>query len=114
MVDASAFSWLWDTQALADNPPAPSTVTVLTYHNDVARTGQNLEETILTPANVNFYGFGKLGFLAVDGLVDAEPSYVSNLKVAGHAHSVVFAATEHDSVCAFDTDTLVQLWHVTC
>jgi outer membrane protein assembly factor BamB len=113
MVDASAFSWLWDTQALADNPPAPSTVTVFTYHNDVARTGQNLEEKTLTPANVNFYDFGKLGFLAVDGLVDAEPLYVSNLKVAGHAHNVVFAATEHDSVYAFDADTLVQLWHVT-
>jgi hypothetical protein len=111
--DASAFSWLWNTPALADTPPTPSTVTVLTYHNDVARTGQNLEEKILTPANVNFYGFGKLGFLAVDGLVDAEPLYVSNLKVAGHAHNVVFAATEHDSVYAFDADTLAQLWHVT-
>jgi hypothetical protein len=110
---ASAFSWLWNTPALADNPPAPSTVTVLTYHNDAARTGQNLEEKILTPANVNFYGFGKLGFLAVDGLVDAEPLYVSNLKVAGHAHNMVFAATEHDSVYAFDADTLAQLWHVT-
>jgi hypothetical protein len=111
--DASAFSWLWNTPALADNPPAPSTVTVLTYHNDLARTGQNLVEKILTPANVNFYGFGKLGFLAVDGLVDAEPLYVSNLKVAAHAHNIVFAATEHDSVYAFDADTLAQLWHVT-
>jgi hypothetical protein len=60
--DASAFGWPWSTPALADNPPAPSTVTVLTYHNDVARTGQNLEEGILTPANVNFYGFGKWDF----------------------------------------------------
>jgi hypothetical protein len=111
--DATAFSWPWSTPALADNPPAPSTVTVLTYHNDVARTGQNLEEKILRPANVNFYGFGKLGFLAVDGLVDAEPLYVSNLPVAGHAHNVVFTATEHDSVYAFDADTQAQLWHVT-
>jgi hypothetical protein len=111
--DASTFSWPWNAPALADNPSGPSTVTVLTYHNDVARTGQNLEEKILMPANVNFYGFGKLGFLAVDGLVDAQPLYVSNLKVAGHAHNVVFAATEHDSVYAFDADTLAQLWHVT-
>jgi hypothetical protein len=87
-------------------------VTVLTYHNDVARTGQNLEEKILTFSNVNSNRFGKLGFLAVDGLVDAEPLYVSNLPWAGHSHNVVFAATEHDSVYAFDADTLAQLWHV--
>jgi outer membrane protein assembly factor BamB len=88
-------------------------VTVLTYHNDAARTGQNLEETILTPGNVNSASFGKLGFLSVDGLVDAEPLYVSNLLVAGHPHNVVFAVTEHDSVYAFDADTLTQLWQVT-
>jgi hypothetical protein len=109
----SSFSGPWSTPALADNPPTASTVSVLTYHNDVARTGQNLEEKILTPGNVNSTSFGKLGFLAVDGLVDAEPLYVSNLAVAGHPHNVVFAATEHDSVYAFDADTLTQLWHVT-
>ena len=85
---------------------------VLTYHNDVARTGQNLEEKILTPRNVNSDSFGKLGFFSVDGLVDAEPLYVSNLTIAGHPHNVVFVATEHDSVYAFDADTLAQLWHV--
>jgi hypothetical protein len=57
--------------------------------------------------------FGKVGFLATDGLVDAEPLYVSNLVVAGHPHNVVLVATEHDSVYAFDADTLAQLWHVT-
>ncbi len=111
--DTSTFSWPWTTPALADNPLAVSRVLVLTYHNDVARTGQNLEEKILTPANVNSNSFGKLGFLNVDGLVDAEPLYVSKLLIAGRAHNVVFAATEHDSVYAFDADTLAQLWHVT-
>jgi hypothetical protein len=110
--DSSSANWLWNMPALADNPLAASTVVVLTYHNDVARTGQNLEEKILTPANVNSTSFGKLGFMEVDGLVDAEPLYISNLIVAGHPHNAVFAATEHDSVYAFDADTLAQLWHV--
>jgi hypothetical protein len=99
-------------QPLADNAPSGS-VTVLTYHNDASRTGQNLDEKILTPRNVNSTNFGKLGFLSVDGLVDAEPLYVSNLMVAGHPHNVVFAVTEHDSIYAFDADTFNQLWQVT-
>jgi hypothetical protein len=99
-------------QPPADNAPSGS-VAVLTYHNDTARTGQNLAEKILTPSNVNSTAFGKLGFLSVDGLVDAEPLYVSNLMIAGHPHNVVFAVTEHDSVYAFDADTLTQLWQVT-
>jgi len=104
--------WLWTLAALAIDPAEPGTAKVLTYHNDVARTGQNLEERILTLANVNVKKFGKVGFLNTDGLVDAEPLYVSNLTIAGRAHNVVFAATEHDSVYAFDADTLAQLWHV--
>jgi hypothetical protein len=86
------------------------TANVLTYHNDVARTGQNLSETALTATNVNSASFGKLGFLSVDGLVDAEPLYVSNLTVGGSARNVVFVVTEHDSAYAFDADTLAQLW----
>jgi hypothetical protein len=98
-------------QRVLTSPP-PSTVQVLTYHNDVARTGQNLEETILTLTNVNAKTFGKLGFLTTDGLVDAEPLYVSNLTISGRSHNVVFVATEHDFVYAFDADSLVQLWRV--
>ncbi|HTZ47474.1 MAG TPA: pyrrolo-quinoline quinone [Verrucomicrobiae bacterium] len=93
--------------------PPPSTVQVLTYHNDNARTGQNLEEKILTRANVNAKTFGKLGFLTTDGLVDAEPLYVSNVTVSGHARNAVFVATEHDFVYAFDAETMTQLWRVT-
>jgi outer membrane protein assembly factor BamB len=92
---------------------APGTARVFTYHNDVARTGQNLDEKILTLHNVTPGQFGKVGFLNTDGLVDAEPLYVSNLDVAGHPHNVVFVVTEHDSVYAFDADTLSLLWNVT-
>jgi hypothetical protein len=91
--------------------PPPSSVNVLTYHNDVGRTGQNLNETILTHSNVNSTSFGKKSFLTTDGLVDAEPLYVSNLQI-GAAHNVVFVVTEHNSVYAFDADTFTQLWKV--
>src|SRR5207247_9071072 len=54
---------------------------VLTYHNDNARTGQNLNETVLNPGNVTMNTFGKLFILPTDGKVDAEPLYVGNLTV---------------------------------
>jgi outer membrane protein assembly factor BamB len=83
---------------------------VLTYKNDLSRTGQNLSESVLTPANVTAAGFGLLRNLTVDGKVDAQPLYVSQLIVSGSLHNVVFAATEHDSVYAFDADTGSTLW----
>lgn len=85
-------------------------VNVLTYHNDVARTGLNPSETILTPQNVNSAKFGKLATLAVTGKVDAEPLYVSAVSIGGAVHNVVFVATEHDLVYAFDADTFAQIW----
>lgn len=86
---------------------APSTVNVLTYHYDNQRTGQNLNESLLTPANVNSKSFGKLGALMVDGLVDAEPLYVSGVPISGTGtKNVVYVATEHDSVYAFDADSV--------
>jgi hypothetical protein len=84
----------------------------VTYHNDVARTGQNLSETILTTSNVNPSTFGKLGFFSVDGKVDAEPLYLSGLHIGGGTHNVLYAATEHDSVYAFDADSGSILWQV--
>jgi len=99
-----------NTVKLTVNTPAAGTANVLTYHNDNGRTGQNLNETTLTTANVNSSTFGKLGSLPVAGIVDAEPLYVSNLTVAGAPHNVVFVATEGDLVYAFDADTFAQLW----
>jgi hypothetical protein len=98
-------------------PAAPSSQTghtnVLTYHNDAARTGQNLTETTLTPANVNASSFGKLFSVSVDGKVDAQPLYVSQLVMNDqNTHAVIFAATEHDSVYAIDAGTGATLWQV--
>ena len=65
---------------------------------------------LLTTDNVNSAGFGKVGFLDVQGLVDAEPLYVSRLLIEGAPHKVVFVATEHDLAYAFDADTFRPLW----
>ncbi|MDB5171283.1 MAG: outer rane biosis protein BamB [Phycisphaerales bacterium] len=90
-----------------------SSADILTYHNDVSRSGQNLHETILTPRNVNAATFGKRLFLSADGKVDAQPLYVSGLSFRGRGkHNVVYVATEHDSVFAYDSDTGTALWQV--
>lgn len=91
---------------------APAGTDVLTYKNDLNRSGQNLTETTLTPANVASSTFGLLRNLPVDGKVDAQPLYVSKLNLSGALHNVVYVATEHDSVYAFDADNGATLWHV--
>jgi hypothetical protein len=80
-------------------------VSVTTYHNDLARTGQNTQETILTPANVNSTQFGKLYSVPVDGAVYAQPLYLWAVNIAGGTHNVLYVVTEHDSVYAIDADT---------
>jgi hypothetical protein len=87
-------------------------VNVTTYHNDNARTGQNTEETILTPLNVNSTQFGKLFTVAVDGYVYAQPLYVAKLAIQGGTHNVLYIATEHDSVYAIDADNGTVYWHI--
>ncbi len=90
-------------------------VAVATYHNDNARTGQNVAETILTPANVNASTFGKLYSYAVDGYIYAQPLYIPQVAIAGSGvRNLVLVATQHDSVYAFDSDSASSspLWRV--
>jgi len=97
--------------------PLHAQVSVTTSRNDNSRDGQNLSETILTPSNVNTAGFGKLFAHAVSGYVYAQPLYVPNVNIPGlGVHNVVYVATEHDSVYAFDADSKTglnssPLWH---
>jgi hypothetical protein len=84
---------------------APANVDVLTWHNDNSLSGANNQEDILTPANVNSTDFGLLFTYPVDGNAYAQPLYKANLTLPdGSTHNVVFVATEHDSVYAFDAD----------
>ena len=89
---------------------ALANVAVLSGHNDALLSGANTQETVLTPANVNPTNFGNLFNYAIDGYAYAQPLYVPNLAINGGTHNVVFAATEHDSVYAFDGDGGGQLW----
>ncbi len=92
---------------------ASSATDVVTYHNDIARTGQNLQEIILTTSNVNSSSFGKLFTFPVDGIIDAQPLYLSAVSIPGKGtRNVAYAVTENDSVYAFDADLGTPLWHV--
>ena len=91
---------------------------VLTYHNNTSRTGANLNETTLTPQNVNASSFGKLFGYDLDGQVYAQPLVASNLRIDGKVRNVLFVATENDSVYALDADNPTAgphhngvLWH---
>jgi outer membrane protein assembly factor BamB len=108
------FKAVMQAAALALTSWAPvSAQDVLTWHDDVARTGQNLRESVLTPTNVNTKTFGKLFVIAADGKVDAEPLYVEGLQMPNRGtRNVLFVATEHDSVYAFDADSGQKFWHV--
>jgi outer membrane protein assembly factor BamB len=82
------------------------------YRYDTSGTGQNRFETSLTPKNVNAATFGKLFSAAVDGYVYAQPLYVGNITVAdGGSHNVIYVASEHDTVLAFDADSGAELFH---
>jgi len=85
---------------------------VLTYHNDILRSGQDLTESVLTTANVTSATFGLLMKLPVDGKVDAQALVVSGYTINGASHNVLLVATENDSVYAFDADSGVILWQV--
>ena len=94
-----------------------SSVDVTTYHYDNLRTGENIHETVLTTSNVNSSQFGMIGAFSVDGHVDAQPLYLSNVAIPGQGNkNVLYVVTEHDSVYAFDADSVsgnnaTTLWH---
>jgi hypothetical protein len=90
--------------------PMTNAPDVATYHYNVSRDGLNAKETILTQANVNSTQFGKIGFDTVDGKVDAQPLYLANVAIGGQLHNVLYVATEHASVYAFDADSGAQMW----
>ena len=88
---------------------------VYTYHNDTNRDGANTQEYALTPQSVNTTTFGKLFSCQVDGAIYAQPLWVAGVKMAdGSTHNVVYVATEHDSLFAFDADAnpCQKLWSV--
>ena len=91
---------------------ATATTDVLTYHYDNMRTGQNLTETELTPATVTSSSFGKLRLLPTDDPVDAAPLVATNVTIGGSTHTVVYVATEHDTLYAFDVDSGATLLQV--
>jgi hypothetical protein len=113
VVVSNAIATITSNAAILTVNATAAVTDVLTYHNDIARTGQNLTEGILTTSNVNSSTFGKLGFYPVDGLVDAEPLYASNVAVPSNGtHNVLIVPTEHDSVYAFDADSGATIWQV--
>lgn len=107
---------LWWLLAALPFPLLAQPASVTTQHNDVNRTGSNLREPVLNTSNVNVAQFGKLFTRAVDGHIYAQPLYVPNVLVANQGtHNVVYVATQHNSVFAFDADLPVlaaPLWQV--
>lgn len=94
-------------------------ISVFTQHYDNARSGQNTNESILTHANVNPVQFGKLFAQPLDGKEAGQPLYVPGVYIPANAatHNVIYVATQHDSVYAFDADdnrggNSVPLWQV--
>jgi Immunoglobulin I-set domain len=108
VVNNSAGSATSNTATLTVNPgTTTSSIDVVTYHYDNGRSGQNLNESTLTPANVNVTKFGKQGAFLVDGKVDAQPLYLSNVAIPNVGNkNVLYVATEHGSVYAFDADSI--------
>src|SRR4030095_10767821 len=95
----------WLIALLVRSTPVSAVVRVLTHHNDNARTGLNAQETSLTPSTVSSATFGLQFSYPVDGGVYAQPLYVPGVAIRGRKlHNVVYVATQHNSIYAFDAD----------
>src|SRR6266567_4311549 len=85
----------------------PSSTDVVTYHYDNQRTGENLKETALDTSNVNSATFGKVGEFAVDGQIDGQTLFLSQLAIPGQGNKdVLYVATENDTVYAVDAQSI--------
>jgi hypothetical protein len=105
-----ARAWFALLLLLCGSFTALAQVNVYTRSYNQERTGANLQETILTPANVSSKTFGKLFTVPTDGQVYAQPLYVSNLAIAGGTHNVVFVASMRNTVYAIDADNGTVYW----
>jgi hypothetical protein len=105
--------------ALTVTATVTSSVDVVTHHYDISRSGANTHETILTTSNVNASGFGKVAEFKVDGQIDGQILYLSQVTIAGQGNkNVLYFATENDSVYALDADSMsgasaTVLWKTT-
>ncbi len=109
----AAYGAVNNSTVLSVNPASTGVAGVYTFHYDNLRTGANSRETTLTTSNVNVNTFGKKCSYSVDGHIFAQPLYMANQSIGGGTHNVVFVATEHDSVYAFDANctTSTPYWH---
>jgi LGFP repeat len=111
--------WRAAAQAPEPAPPLVASKSVLTQHNDNARTGAYLTETQLKPSTVNQSTFGRLYARHVNGQIAAQPLYVHGLETAAGAKNVVIVATQNNGLYAFDADDLdpnpdkAPLWQMT-
>ena len=100
------------SQPTNPNLSIPYPTDVLTYHYNIYRQGVTVQETTLTPGNVNSASFGKIAFYTVDAKVDAQPLYVNEQFINGSLNNTVYVVTENDSVYAFSANTGRQFWMV--